>query len=100
MSDEVDTPEDEDDGWIEVDVPDVEAGGAFRFREGEDGELEVEIGVNDPEDQASVEWYARGYLDCYEQITADLAAGALGQMFEGGDEDEEPSSDAAAGEVN
>lgn len=65
--------EHDEDDWNTVEVPDIEAGAAFRFREDEDGEVEVELSLGDPEDEERVQWYARGFIDCWDHMSEQFA---------------------------
>lgn len=75
----------DDGGWNTVEVPDLEGGAAFRFREDEEGEIEVELSVGDPADEEKVQWYARGFIDAWDVMSE--------QMGADGDEEDEDGED-------
>ena len=90
---EANTPDEEygDDEWITVEIPELE-GSAFRFRENEDGEFDVELAIENEPDEDHATWYAKGYLECYVTLMEEFAAfvqGEEGEEYEGDEEDGE-----------
>jgi len=96
VSDEAETPEDDDDGWTLIEIESLEEGAAFRFREDEEGNIEVELAVENPEDQERAEWFAQGYLIAYQDLMDHFAHAAMGEMLMAGAEDEDEDGDGDA----
>jgi hypothetical protein len=73
-----------EDNWNEVEIPHFENGTSFRFREDEEGDIELEVNLGDDADEERVEWYARGFIDAWAHMSESFATDQVAAAILGG----------------